>query len=134
MKNIRVLITDDMPQVRQGLSTMLRLVTKNIYPKIQVVGEAQNGDEAVQQARLLHPDAILMDLEMPVMDGYTATQLIKANDPSIFIIVLTIHDNPDTRKKAKQAGVDEFIAKSAPPEGIVRAIMSARQADLEEAL
>jgi CheY-like chemotaxis protein len=97
---IRVLIVDDIPQVRQGLSTMLNLAARNILPQIEVIGEAQNGSEAIQQALILHPDVVLMDLEMPVLDGCTATQCIKSTNPSILIVILTIHSDPATRQKA----------------------------------
>ena len=129
-KSVRVLIVDDIPQVRQGLATMLKLAAKNIMPKVELVGEAQNGSEAIAQAQVLHPDAILMDLEMPVLDGYTATQCIKSKDPSIFIIILTIHDDLATRHKAAQAGADAFFGKSAPLDGLIRVIQSLRNANL----
>ena len=129
-ENIRVLIVDDIPQVRQGLTTMLRLAAKNIKPKVELIGEAQNGREAIEQAQVLHPDVVLMDLEMPVLDGYTATQCIKSKDPSIFIIILTIHDDLATRQKAAQAGADAFFGKSAPLDGLIRVIQSLRNANL----
>jgi DNA-binding NarL/FixJ family response regulator len=127
MKSIRVLIVDDIPQVRQGLATMLRLATKNLTPNIEVIGEAQNGCEAIQLSQILHPDAILMDLEMPAMDGFMATQTIKSKDPSTFIIILTIYDDPYSRQKAFQAGADTFIDKSAPIEGLIRVIQSVKK-------
>jgi DNA-binding NarL/FixJ family response regulator len=125
-KIIQVLLVDDMPQVRQGLATMLELATKNEEYKIEVVGEAQDGEDAIKQAQALHPDVILMDLEMPVLDGFRATHNIKLNDPSIFIIVLTIHDDLATRQKAALAGADSFIAKSAPLDGLIRSIIDLR--------
>jgi len=126
-EEIHVLIVDDLPQVRQGLATLLSLAAKNISPKIKVIGEAQNGSEAIEQARLLHPDVILMDLKMPVLDGYTATQCIKSTHPSIFIVVLTIHADPSTRQKAAQAGADAFVEKGAPLEELIQAIHGYRQ-------
>lgn len=134
MKSIRVLIVDDISQVRQGLTTMLTLAAKNLSPSIEVVGEAQNGLDAIQLSSALHPDAILMDLEMPILNGYIATQSIKAVDPSPYIIILTIHDDPLTRQKAAQAGADAFVEKSAPLEGLIRAIQSANKVDFREAL
>jgi len=134
MKSIRVLVVDDVPQVRQGLMTMLKLATKNLAPSIEVIGEAQNGYDAIQLSQTLHPDAILMDLEMPVLDGYAATQSIKSKDPSIFIIILTIHDDLYSRQKASQAGADVFIEKSAPLDELIRVIRNIKKVDTREAL
>lgn len=126
-KSIKVLIVDDVPQVRQGLATMLKLAAKNLTPKLEVIGEAQNGSEAVEQTQALHPDVILMDLEMPVLDGYNATQCIKSTHPSILVVVLTIHSDPSTRQKAAQAGADAFVEKGAPLEELLRAIQRFRK-------
>lgn len=128
-ESIQVLIVDDIPQVRKGLATMLSLASKNRQPTIEVVGEAQNGLEAIQQAQKLRPDAILMDLEMPVMNGLLATQSIKSMDPSIFVIILTIHDDPASRQEAARVGVDAFIEKSAPLAGLVRTIQGLKKED-----
>ncbi len=98
MKNIRVLIVDDLPQVRQGLAIMLELAARGASPKVEVIGEAQNGNEAVQQARTLHPDVILMDLEMPVLDGYEATRRIKAEQPA------AAGDHPEHPRRLCRAG------------------------------
>jgi len=124
MKNIRVMLVDDVPPVCQGLATMLRLATKNNNRKIEVVGEAQNGDEAIKQAQLLRPDVILIDLEMPILDGYKTTQFIKSQEPSVFIIILTIHGDSLARQRASQAGADFFIEKSAPLEELLQTILS----------
>jgi DNA-binding NarL/FixJ family response regulator len=134
MKSIRVLIVDDNPQVRQGLTIMLNLATKNLIPDIQVIGEAKDGFDAIQLSQTLHPDAVLMDLEMPGMNGLIATQTIKAKDPSIFIIILTIHGDPHTRQIAAHSGADVFIEKSAPIQGLIQAIQSAKAVDFKETL
>ncbi len=120
--NIRVLIADDVPQVRQGLVTMLKLASKNLPHKIEVIGEAQNGIEAIELAKRLHPDVVLMDLEMPVLDGCDATQNIKSADPTTGVVVLTIHGDDATRLKATQAGADAFIEKGAPVNELLQAI------------
>jgi DNA-binding NarL/FixJ family response regulator len=121
--SIQLFIVDDMPQVRLGLASMLELATKNTRPKIKVIGSAKNGEDAIRQVEALHPDVILMDLEMPVLDGFLATQTIKSRNPSIFILILTIHDDPATRQKAARLGANGFIAKSAPPDNLIRAIL-----------
>ena len=96
-------------------------------PKLEVIGEAQNGSEAIEKARTLGPDVILMDLEMPILDGYEATRCIKSVLPSILIIVLTIHSDSTTRRNAVQAGADAFIEKGAPLEELLQAIQRCRR-------
>jgi DNA-binding NarL/FixJ family response regulator len=121
-KNVQVLIVDDIPQVRQGMATVLKLAAKNLQPAIEVIGEAKDGSEAVEQTKLLHPDVVLMDLEMPVLDGYAATQSIKSLDPTIGVVVLTIYIDDVSRVKANQAGADAFIEKGAPINDLIQAI------------
>jgi len=123
MKTIRVLIVDDLPQVRQGLASVLQLATRRVQAGIEVVGEAQNGCEAIEQAQALHPDVILMDLEMPVLDGYEAARQIKAAHPSCRVIALTVYDCEAARQKAFQSGMDDFIVKGAPVGTLVQAIL-----------
>ena len=120
---IRVLIVDDVLLVRQGLATMLKLAAKNSSPHIEVIGEAQNGAEAIQQAQKLRPDVVLMDLEMPLLDGYEATRQIKITLPATRMIILSIHAGADEQKLAQLAGADCFIEKSSPLEGLIQAIL-----------
>jgi NarL family two-component system response regulator LiaR len=122
MKPIRVLIVDDMPQVRQGLRTLLPLAGEAAGLQLEIVGEAGNGNEAIAQATALGPDVVLMDLEMPEMDGYAATQAIKAVRPSTRVIALTVHGDPAARHKAQEAGVDELIEKGSPMPLLMQAI------------
>lgn len=117
MKATRTLIVDDVTQVREDLRTMLTLVGG-----IEVVGEAVNGVDAIQKAEGLQPDLILMDLEMPVLDGYEATLQIKAHCPHCRVIALTVHDHPNAQEKALQVGMDGFIVKGAPLEALLDAI------------
>ena len=123
MKTIRVLIVDDLPQVRQGLNRLLQLAARRLQPAIEVVGEAQNGQEAVQQAQVLHPDVILMDLEMPVMDGFEATRRIKAELPLTRVIILSIHAEPEEKERARAAGADDFIIKGASYPILLNAVL-----------
>ena len=115
---IRLLIVDDNKQVRQDLRTLLAL-----SKDIEIVGEAANGLEAVDLVELLKPDVVLLDLEMPLMDGYEAAQQIKALAPSLRIITLTVHDYGTAREKALQAGVDSFIVKGIPVEKLIQEIL-----------
>ena len=122
MATTRILIVDDIPQVREDLHTLLTLAGD-----IEVVGEAINGLDGVRQASAVRPEVVLMDLEMPVLDGYEATRQIKTLDPACRIVALTVHDDEDTRQKAIRAGVDDFIVKGAPVESLVQAITERKE-------
>ena len=113
MNSIRVLIVDDVPQVRQGLAIVLNLVAKNAWPKIEVIGEASNGIEAIEQARALRPNVILMDLEMPALNGYEATRQIKAEHPALRVIILSVHTGREDQERARAAGADGVVTKGA---------------------
>jgi DNA-binding NarL/FixJ family response regulator len=76
-----------------------------------VVGEADNGEEAVELAEALHPDIVLMDISMPVLDGVAATERITASFPDIKVVVLTMHDDPDSTRAALRAGAVAFMTK-----------------------
>ena len=122
MTGLKVLIVDDVAQVRRELGNILPLVSE-----VEIVGEAANGREAIQQAEALQPQVILMDLEMPIMDGYEATRTIKARYPSCRVIALTVHSYEAARVKADRAGVDAFIVKGAPVETLVQAISERKE-------
>lgn len=104
-----VLIVDDLPQVRSDLRLLLEL-----SGELEICGEAGTGQEAVTQAQALHPEVILMDLEMPNMNGYEAAAQIKKLSPACRVIALSIHNYPSAWQRAAQAGMDGFIAKGAP--------------------
>jgi DNA-binding NarL/FixJ family response regulator len=116
MRATRVLIVDDIPVVREDLRTLLGLTGD-----IEIVGEAVNGQDAVRQALTIRPEVILMDLEMPLMDGYEATRQIKSQSPCK-VIALTVHDYELARQKAYEAGVDAFLVKGASVESIIQTI------------
>ena len=122
MGAIRVLLVDDADEVRRDLCTLLSL-----SEGLVVVGEASNGSEAVCQIGALQPDVVLMDLEMPVMDGYESTRQIKTCFPSCKVIALTVHDYEAARLKAKQSGVDAFLVKGAPIESIILTIQKRKE-------
>ena len=105
----RVLIVDDVADVRQDLRVFLEVVGD-----FQVVGEARNGREAIEQARALHPDVVIMDLAMPVVDGYNAATRIKTDLAGCRIAALTVHCTELDRSQAHGAGFDAFVAKGAP--------------------
>jgi DNA-binding NarL/FixJ family response regulator len=115
----RVLLVDDVEQVRWDLCTILSL-----SGEFEIVGEAASGLEAIRLAEALRPEVILMDLEMPVMDGYEAARLIRTLCPSCRIVALTVHGYDEAREKARQSGVDGFLVKGAQIQEIVRTILS----------
>lgn len=117
MSKLRVLIADDRQQVRQELCAILPLAGD-----IEVVGEAANGLEAVQLAAALQPQAVLLDLQMPVMDGYQAAAQIKTICPACHIVALTIHGDETARRRAAEAGFDAFIVKGAPISALIVAL------------
>jgi DNA-binding NarL/FixJ family response regulator len=121
---IRVLIVDDMPQVRQDLRLILPLAGDEDGRTIQVVGEARDGQEAVQLVGEIQPDAVLMDLAMPVMDGYAATRAIKAANSNIRVIALSVHCDEASRLRAQHSGADGFVEKGAALGEIIQAIVS----------
>lgn len=94
---------------------------------IEIIGEAANGVEAIRQAGVLRPDVILMDLEMPVLNGYEAASQIKTYCPDCRVIALTVHDYAAARQKAFQAGMEAFIVKGAPVETLVQAILERKE-------
>ena len=114
---IDVLIVDDLEHVREGLRTMLEL-----FDDLDCVGQAVDGRQAIQRVEELAPDVVLMDLEMPEMDGLEATQRIKARRPGIGVVMLTIHEDAAHRERAAEAGVDAFVAKGASFETLLAAI------------
>jgi DNA-binding NarL/FixJ family response regulator len=118
----RVLIVDDSPQVRQELCTLLPLAGD-----IEIVGEAADGQKAIQMAAALDPQVILMDLEMPVLDGYEATRQIKELSPSCRVVALTVHGDEAARQKAMQAGADLFLVKGVSVEALVGAVSERRK-------
>ena len=118
----RVLIVDDSPQVRQELRTLLPLAAN-----IEIVGEAADGREAIRLAQVLQPDVILMDLEMPVLDGYEATRQIKAICPACRVVALTAYGDAVSRNQAAEADVDVFLVKGVSVETLVQAISERRE-------
>jgi NarL family two-component system response regulator LiaR len=114
---IRVLVADDHAIIRKGLKAVLELV-----PDIQIVGEAENGLEAVKQAEKLHPNVILMDLVMPEMDGIEAIRRIKAFQPEVPILVLTTFTGEELIFPAVKAGALGYQLKDSSPEALIEAI------------
>ena len=116
-RRTRIVFADDHRIVRESLIALI----KN-EPGIEVVGQCENGSEAVDLAGKLQPDVVIMDGNMPVMDGIEATRSIKSRWPSIRIIGLSMMEESEGGKKMRAAGADEFIPKSGPPEKLLAAI------------
>jgi DNA-binding NarL/FixJ family response regulator len=114
---IRVLVADDHPVVLHGLCTMLE-----IEDDIRVVARASDGAEAVAQARETKPDIILMDVQMPNVDGIEALRRIRAEDPEAKVIVLTTYRNEDYLFPSLQAGARGYLLKDASREELASAI------------
>ena len=116
-RKIRVVVADDQGMVRSGFSVLL-----NAQPDIEVVGEAVNGREAIAQAAALHPDVILMDVRMPVLDGLQATRQITAMPDPPKILVLTTFDLDDYVYEALRSGASGFLLKDASAGELARAV------------
>jgi PAS domain S-box-containing protein len=114
---IRVLVVDDHTVVRQGISALL-----GFHSDIEIVGEADDGQEAVEKARQLHPDVILMDINMPRMDGIQATRIIRSEHPYVRIIGLSMHDRHDQADQMIQAGAFAYCKKDGSSDELLSSI------------
>ncbi|MGW0882640.1 response regulator [Streptomyces sp. NPDC002671] len=125
---VRIVVADDQAAVREGLMTLLDMV-----PGIDVVAGAANGEEALARTVELRPDAVLMDLVMPVLDGVEATRRITAELPGVAVVVLTTLADEDKIIDALQAGALGYLTKDAGKDQIARAIQAAvsRQVTLD---
>lgn len=119
-KRIRVMIVDDHAVVRSGLSAFLM-----VYPDLEMVGEAESGEEAVARTGLLQPDVILMDLLMPGMDGVATTRAIKQKYPAIQVVALTSFKEENMVQGALQAGAMGYLLKNVSATELSSAIRSA---------
>jgi len=119
---IKVLIVDDHALLREGLVKILSLDND-----LEIIGEASRGEEAITLARKLKPDVILMDINMPGLNGIEATKVIKAELPRIGIIALTIHDDEEYIFELVRAGVSGYVLKDIQPERLISAIKDVAQ-------
>jgi DNA-binding NarL/FixJ family response regulator len=117
---IRLLLVDDQPAVRRGLGLRFHL-----EPDLQVVGEASTGTEALALAQTLAPDVVLMDLAMPEMDGIEATAALRRMVPQSAVVILSIHDDAQTRRRAQEALAVAFVEKRGATDSLLAAIRQA---------
>jgi PAS domain S-box-containing protein len=119
---LRVLLADDHEIVRQGLTALLQE-----EHSIEIVGEAANGREAVNLADRLEPDVVIMDVSMPLMDGYEATRQIKAHLPQMRIVALSMYNEPEAMENMYRAGAESYVLKTAPFDDLLAAIRGEAQ-------
>src|SRR6202045_692871 len=117
---LRLVIADDQASVRQGLVLLLDAV-----PDIDVVGAAADGQQAIDLVAEHHPDAILLDLHMPVLDGIQATRMLTAEHPEVAIVILTTYADDTSVLAALRAGARSYLTKDADRADIARALHSA---------
>ena len=122
MMVLRVLIADDEPLFTEALAALL-----GVDERIEVVGRALDGTEAVELARKLDPDVVLMDLSMPGVNGFGATEQILAEDGDTHVLVLSGSDDPADIAKARDAGAAGYITKDRIAERLVEAILDAAE-------
>ncbi len=124
MNPIRILLVDDQTMFRDGLRVLL-----SSQPDFEIVGEAGDGEEALQRAAALKPQVILMDLRMPVMDGATATRRLRALLPDSRVIVLTTFDEDEAIFDGLRAGAIGYLLKDAPTDKLYEAIRAAARGE-----
>lgn len=117
MEKIRILLADDHPILREGLRAVLET-----QPDFEVIAEAANGHEAMRLALALQPDILLLDLEMPVLDGVETIRRLRQQQPHARIIVFTAFDNDERIIHAVQAGANGYLLKEAPRDELFSAI------------
>ena len=122
--SVRVLLADDQALFREALRTLLE-----VQPGIEVVGEAGDGDEAVRRSSELHPDVVLMDLRMPVLDGIAATARLHAEQPDVRVIALTTFDDDEDVFAALRAGAVGYLLKDVTSTRLVEALDAASRGE-----
>jgi len=118
-KRIRVVVCDDHALFREGVKTIL-----NSQPDIEVVAEAADGKESLEQVMRFYPDVVLMDVSMPLLKGFDATRRIKKARPDVKVLILTVYDDEDMVARCLDAGAAGYILKDSPPLQLVYAVQA----------
>jgi DNA-binding NarL/FixJ family response regulator len=126
-RSIRLLLVDDQPAVQRGLKMRFAL-----EPDLEVAGEAGGVAEAISLARALHPDVVLMDVEMPGTDGISAIAALRQVTPQSAVVIFTLYDDAAMRARARELGAAAFVAKHQTEEMLLAAIRRAAMAHGEQ--
>jgi DNA-binding NarL/FixJ family response regulator len=124
MEKLRVLVVDDHTLFREGLVSLL-----NAQPDIQVIGEANDGLEAIVLARTLRPDIVLMDINMPGTDGIEATRIIKRELPQTYVLILTVRDDDEKLFQAIKSGAQGYLLKTIRAQELVDMLHAAQRGE-----
>jgi two-component system nitrate/nitrite response regulator NarL len=121
-EKIRLLIADDHPVVRKGLHSCL-----SKQDRLRIVGEAADGEQALQKAMELGPDVVLLDISMPRRNGLVVTEMLRKEAPKVKVLILSVHNNKEYIFRIIQAGAHGYVSKEASPEELLRAIVSVHE-------
>ncbi|KAA3664682.1 MAG: DNA-binding response regulator [Chloroflexi bacterium] len=121
---IKIILVDDQMLFREGLSTLL-----SVHDDIEVIGEAENGEEAIKLVTKLKPDVVLMDVRMPVLDGVAATRKLTQDHPNSRVIMLTTFDDDEYVFEGLRAGAAGYLLKDVPSKKLVEAIRAAAKGE-----
>src|SRR3982750_3465402 len=116
-QRIKIILVDDHPVVRRGISSCL---TK--HENLQIVGEAGDGREALKKIKELLPDIVLMDIDMPQMNGLAATEVLRKEMPQVKVLILSMHSQAEFVLRIIQSGARGYVLKEANPDDLIKAI------------
>ena len=118
----RIVVADDHPVLRHGTAALLQR-----QPGLEVVGEARDGQQAVEMARALHPDIVLMDIDMPILSGVEATRRIRSSLPEVKVLLLSAFDDDRYVISSMRAGANAYLLKTLSAEHLAQSIMQVKQ-------